>query len=93
MSSCTRLKLCPKLHGRGAGERGFVLSGQRLVGEEPKERADALAPWPGGQVEAQVIGEHLVQWTRVAVVLREHRPHLVLDLTKEVGKLGPDVHR
>ena len=75
----------------GTRQRGPIVVGQGLVHEQAQQGPDALAAWPLALVDAQVVGEHLVEGPGVPVPLTEDEPHLVLDLAEQVGKLGPDV--
>ena len=76
----------------GTRQRGPIVIGEGLVDEQAQQGTDPLPARPLALVDAQVVGEHLVQRPGVPVPLAEDDPHLVLDLPEQVGKLGPDVH-
>ena len=60
-----------ELDRRGTGQRLAVVAGERLVGEHAEQRAHPLAARAAGAVDAEVVGEHLVQRPRVAAALVE----------------------
>ena len=81
-----------QLHRRGAGQGRAVVAGERVVGEKAEQRAHPLAARTVGAIQAEVIGQHLVQRPRVPAALVEDARHLRLDVGQEARKLGPDVH-
>ena len=52
----------------------------------------ARAEDAGGAIDAEVVGEHLVQRLGMAVALGQDAGHLGLDIGQDGTKLGPDVH-
>ncbi len=59
-----------QLERRRTGQRGVVVAGERLVGQGAEKRPDALAARGAAAVDAEVVGEHLVQRPRVALRAR-----------------------
>jgi hypothetical protein len=86
-------EVVPELERRGAGQRLAVVAGQRLVGQHAEEGADALPARGSAPVDAEVVRQHLVQRPRVSLSLVEDARHLGLDISHDLAKLGPDVHR
>ena len=81
-----------QLERRRTGQRGLVVAGERLVRQGAEERPDPLAPRGSAAVDAEVVGQHLVQRPRVPLTLVEDARHLGLDVAEDLTKLGPDVH-
>ena len=81
-----------ELDGRGTRQRLAVVAGERLVGEHAEQRTHALAARAAAAVQAEVVGEHLVQRPGVAAALVQDARHLGLDVGQDLAKLGPDVH-
>ena len=92
MSSWTRLKLCPSSSAAAPGQRLVIVARERLVRQHAEQRPDPLAARCAAAVDAEVVGEHLVQRPRVPLSLVEHARHLGLDVAENLTKLGPDVH-
>ena len=85
-------EVVPKLDGRRGRKRLAVFAAERLEGKESQQGAQPLPPWTLSLIEAEVIGDHLVEWPGTAVVLIEDGLHLGLDVDQQVVKLAHHVH-
>ena len=78
-----------ELHRGRARERRLVLTGDRRVGQEPEERAHALAGRRARPVQAEVVADHLVQAVRRGVAIADEPEDLLLRRLDERRNLDP----